>query len=84
MNRHNNTRLGRGFELHALARVTRRVASTRTALAAVVGSLVATAALAVSMASTAATSSNPSTYVYSSLDRFRAEGPVPGAAAPTT
>ena len=47
--------------MHSLVRATRKVASTRAALAAVVGGLVAAAALAGSMASTAATSTGPRT-----------------------
>src|SRR4029453_12525406 len=59
-------------------RAGRRVASARFALAAAVAGVAALAALAGGTASSAATSTRAGAVVFSSLDRFRAEGPVPG------
>src|SRR5215211_6221345 len=56
----------------------RRAASARFALAAAVAGVAALASLVGGTASSAATSTRTGAVVFSSLDRFRAEGPVPG------
>jgi hypothetical protein len=63
-------------ERPSLLRAIRRVARTWAGLAAIVGALIAIAALGGSVASSAATSSGSSNaVVFPSLDRFRAEVP---------
>ena len=62
--------------MHSMFRARRR--SARFALAAAVAAVAALAALAGGTASSAATTTRTGTAVFSSLDRFRAEGPVPG------